>query len=80
MHFNIFAMYISLTKGQQPAFKKFLSGGNEAVPISQEFLKDQLKCLRLYSCFNEANDHELCNTIAHADVSTVNKSLYGASH
>ena len=67
-HLNIFAMYMSLTNGQQPSFKKFLSGGNEAVTISPEFLKDQLKCLRLYSCFNEANDHAACNTIECADV------------
>ena len=67
-HFNIFAMYISLTKGQQPSFKKFLSGGNEEVTVSQEFLEDQLECFHLYYSFNEANDLALCNTIERADV------------
>ena len=27
MHFNMFSIYISLTKGQRPSFKEFLSGG-----------------------------------------------------
>ena len=68
IHFKMFSIYISLIKGQRPSFKKFLSGGNEAIAISDKFLKDQLKCLRLYRCFNEAGDHTLCNTIERADV------------
>ena len=60
-------MYISLTKGQRLSFKQFLSGGSTVTTISQEFLKDQLKCLRLYHCFNEADDQEMCNTIDEAD-------------
>ena len=39
MHISI---YISLTKGQQSAFKRFLSGGNDAIAISDKFLRDQL--------------------------------------
>ena len=77
-YLNIFAMYIALTKGQQPSFKKFLSGGNEQITISPEFLNNQLKCLRLYSCFNEANDHAACNTIERADVFNCKKiTLWG---
>ena len=68
IHFNMFSIYISLTKGQRSAFKRFLSGGNEAIAIADKFLKDQLKCLRLYRCFNEAGDHTLCNTIERADI------------
>ena len=68
IHFNMFSIYISLTKGQRSSFKKFLSGGNEAIAISDKFLKDQLKCLRLYRCFNEAGDHTLCNTIERANI------------
>ena len=40
VHFNVFSIYISLTKGQRPSFKQFLSGGNTAITISPEFLKD----------------------------------------
>ena len=68
IHFNMFSIYISLTKGQRSSFKRFISGGNEAIAISDKFLNDQLKCLRLYRCFNEAGDHTLCNTIERADI------------
>ena len=68
IHFNMFSIYISLTKGQRSAFKQFLSGGNEAIAIADKFLKDQLKCLQLYRCFNEAGDHTLCNTIERANI------------
>ena len=74
IHSNMFSIYISLTKGQRSAFKKFLSGGffrkllSGGSAISSKFLKDQLKCLRLYHCFNEAGDHSLCNTIERANI------------
>ena len=68
IHFNMFSIYISLTKGQRPSFKTFLSGGNKANAITDEFLKDQLKCLRLYRCFIEAEDHIMCKTIEQADI------------
>ena len=74
IHFNMFSIYISLTKGQRSSFKKFLSGGffrkffaGERA-ISSKFLNDQLKCLRLYRCFKEANNQTLCNTIERAEV------------
>ena len=74
IHFNMFSIYVSLTKGQRSSFKtflcggffqKFLSGGNA---IFHKFLKDQLKCFHLYRCFNEANDHTICNIIQQADI------------
>ena len=68
IHFNMFSIYTSLTKGQRPAFKKFLSGGNEAVTISHKFLENQLQCLRLYHCFNEADDNTMCDTIQQAEI------------
>ena len=74
-------MYISLTKGQRPSFKTFLSGGNKAITISHEFLKDQLKCLQLYRHFNEADDHTMCRSIEQApmfngkEISLLNTTL-----
>ena len=68
IHFNMFTMYIALTKGQRSSFKKFLSSGNEAIAISNEFLEDQLKSLRLYRAFKEADDTRLCDTIERADI------------
>ena len=63
VHLNMFSMYIVLTKGQRPSFKHFLSGGNEALPISDKFLSDQLQCFHLYHCFHEAGDTNMCKTI-----------------
>ena len=63
IHFNMFSIYVSLTKGQRPSFKHFLCGGNEAIAISDKFLNDQLQSLRLYRCFHEAGDVDICKTI-----------------
>ena len=63
IHFNMFSIYVSLTKGQRPSFKHFLCGGNKAIAISDEFLNNQLQCLRLYRCFHEAGDVDICKTI-----------------
>ena len=63
IHFNMFSIYVSLTKGQRPSFKHFLCGGNKAIIISDKFLNDQLQCLRLYYCFHEAGDVDICKTI-----------------
>ena len=68
VYFNVFTIYTSLTKGQRSAFKTFLSDGNEAIAIADKFLKDQLKCLRLYRCFNEAKDYKICKTIERAEI------------
>ena len=69
MHFTVFTIYISLTKEQRSSFETFISGGYLRKIISgsnaksHKFLEDQLKCLRLYRCFNEAEDYKLCKTI-----------------
>ena len=68
IHLNMFSIYISLTRGQRTSFKKFLSGGNDEITISDKFLRDPLKCLHLYHCFNEANDHVMCHSIEHAEI------------
>ena len=68
VYFNVFTIYTSLTKGQRRAFKTFLSAGNEAIAIADKFLEDQLQCLRLYRCFNEAEDYKICKTIERAEI------------
>ena len=78
IHFNMFTIYISLTKGQHSSFKTFLSGASSGGfwgklfsggnAISHKFLTDQLKCLRLYRCFNEAEDYKICKTIERAEI------------
>ena len=59
---NMFAFYVALTKGQHPSFKAFLSGGGRQA-IDESFLYDTLRCLRLYHCFCEAGDTEMCRAI-----------------
>ncbi|XP_065913093.1 NACHT, LRR and PYD domains-containing protein 3-like isoform X2 [Dysidea avara] len=63
IHSNMFAMYTSLTKGRRSAFKQFLSGGDDTITIAETYLKDQLKCLRLFRCFYEANDEAFYTSI-----------------
>ena len=63
-HSNMFTIYITLTKGQRPSFRKFLSGGDDSIAIHSKFLNDKLKCIHLYRCFNEASgDDRVCRTI-----------------
>ena len=63
LHFNMFSMYVTLTKGQRPSFKQFLCDGNKEIAISDKFLNDQLQCVRLYRCFYEASDVDICRII-----------------
>ena len=67
-HSNMFSMYVAMTKGQNPAFKRFLSDGNCMVRIANKFLDDQLKCLRLFKCFYEAEDEDMYSYIEKATV------------
>ena len=65
-HSNLFAMYVGLTKGQRPSFKKFLSDfgktstfsrsifpgkSQSCTIIADKLVKDGRKCLRLFQCF-----------------------------
>ena len=68
IHSNVFAMYTSLTKGQRSAFKQFLSGGDDTIAIAEIFLKEQLKCLRLFRSFHEANDEAMYTSIQQAQI------------
>ena len=76
VYFNMFDIYVALTNGQRPSFKrflqpsliekfkKFLTGrGEDSVGISQKLLKDKIKCLRIYYCFQEAGDVVMCKSI-----------------
>ena len=67
-HFNMFSIYIALTMGQRPSFKQFLSGKNKMTAISDDFLNDQLLCLRLYHCFYEAGDDNICKAIQQSKI------------
>ena len=70
---NTFALYVGLTKGQRPCFKKFLSSYGKNIissffstntnKIASKFLEDDRKSLRLFQCFYEADDQESCSSI-----------------
>ena len=74
MHSNMFAIYISLTKGQRPSFKQFIKpplgqrvkGFLTGEQVENRFLGDIVKCLRLFRCFSEAGDKEMCRSIENA--------------
>jgi len=68
LHYNMFAIYVALTNGQQTIFKQFLSGGNKRVAILEKFLNKPLTCLTLYRCFHEAGDKEICEIITKAKI------------
>ena len=71
----MFSMYVSLTKGQRPSFKHFLCGGNKSITISDKFLDDQLRSIRLYRCFHEAGDVDTCKTIERSVIVCSNKEI-----
>ena len=78
VYFNMFDIYVALTNGQRPSFKrfvqpslmekfkKFLTGREDSVGISQQLLSDKTKCLRMYYCFQEAGDMVMCKSIEEA--------------
>jgi len=65
-HINVFTFYVALTNGQHSSFKEFLSEGDNTVAISEKFLANQLKCFRLFQCFYEAGDLNMCHCIEEA--------------
>jgi len=67
-YFNMFSMYIGLTKGHRNSFKQFLADGDTHTRIADKFLTEQKRCLYLYKCFFEAGNNEMCQHISEAKV------------
>ena len=80
IHSNMFAIYVTLTKGQRSSFKRFiqpslaerfmgiLSSGHGELKISNRFLDHQLQCIRLFKCFFDAGDLEVCRCIENTKI------------
>ncbi|XP_065918942.1 protein NLRC5-like [Dysidea avara] len=68
LHANMFSIYVTLSKGRRSSFKKFLSGGDDKIAISNKFLREQLKCFRLFRCFHDALDYRMCKSIEEAEI------------
>ena len=74
IHSNMFAIYISLTKGQRASFKQFIKpslgqwikGLWTGEQVENRFLEDKVKCFHLFRCFFEAGDKEMCRSIENA--------------
>ena len=66
-HWNTMCVCVCEYKfsSRQPAFKQFLCNGDKMI-ISHVFLENQLQCFRLYHCFREAGDVDICKTIEHS--------------
>ena len=74
-YFNMWIMYVGLTKGQSSSFKQFLSGNSfsfftqrsnqrsGSVSISRNVIADRFKCLQLFQCFSEAENTEMCRYV-----------------
>ena len=60
----MFSIYIVITKGQRPAFKNYITNGEDSTIISQLFLSSQLQCFQLYRAFFETDDKIVCESIA----------------
>ena len=74
IHSNMFAIYISLTKGQRASFRQFikpslgrrLKGFLTGEQVENRFLEDKVKCFHLFRCFFAAGDKEMCRSIENA--------------
>ena len=76
-YFNVWIMYVALTKDQPFAFKHFLSGnrlristkfsiwwsGNANINIAKKMKEDKIKCLHLFQCFTEAGNDDMCQYV-----------------
>ena len=75
---NVFATYVTLTKGQRPSFKKFIKPSlvqrfkgflkGKEVPISDQFLDTTLKCFHLFRCLFEVGGKDICTSIETAEL------------
>ena len=74
IHSNMFAIYMTLTKGQRASFKQFIQpswlqwikGLLTGEKVENRFLEDKIKSFHLFRCFYEAGDKEMCSSIENA--------------
>ena len=86
----MFAIYVTLTKGQRPSFKQFIKPSwgewligfltGHDVQVANKFLCDQVKCFYLFRCFFEAGDKEICKCIENAIALYFNKKTINFKH
>ena len=88
----MFDIYVALTNGQRPSFKRFLQQPslmkravtfftgreNDSIDISKVVLKNKTKGLRMYRYFQEAGDVTMCKSIE--DATQLDKQQIDLSH
>ena len=76
-YFNVWIMYVALTKDRPFAFKHFLTGhrwristklsiwwsGSANISIAKKMKEDKIKCLHLFQCFTEAGNDDMCQYV-----------------
>ena len=68
-YFNIWIMYVGITRGEQTEFRYFLSGNRFKLfapnpsKISQKILNDKIKCLHLLRCAAEAKESKFLASV-----------------
>ena len=68
-YFNVWVMYVGITKGEQKEFKHFLSGSRfkflapNPSRISQKILKNKIKCLHLLRCAAEVKESKFLESV-----------------
>ena len=75
-HCNMFAIYITLTKGQRPSFRHFIrpslkqrfKGFLTRTEFTNRFLDSEFKSLHLFRCFYEAGDNKTCRSIENTKI------------
>ena len=92
VYLNMFDIYVALTSGQRPSFRRFLqqpslmerfkevfTGTEEGpVDIPWQVLCDKLKCHRMYRCFLEAGDMVMCKSIE--DTTQLGEQVINLAH
>ena len=71
-YFNVWIMYVGITRGEQKEFKHFLSGSRfkflapNPSRISDKILKDKIKCLHLLRCAAEVKESKFLESVQSA--------------
>ena len=69
--FNVWVLYVGITKGQKISFRHFISGNTllqtllygGAKRLSPEMLHDKFKSMYLFQCCKESGDVEICRRL-----------------
>ena len=72
-YYNTWIMYVGISHGSSFALKHFLSANRfqlttkifKSLRISSKFLKNKIRCLRLFQCFVESKNEDMIASVSH---------------